>query len=548
MSPAKVEHIAIGAWTYVIGARPRLTLKESVGKSGVAVIGHWYDPRARGGKGAPKTKSTFTSIRNPDGHPRAGQVNSAVEQEVIKLAQQWHADLVAGNEPGATKVEHWNASEDEERAARTIREGFALYTGAGGRYHPGSTDRGDIVRAGQDCVAALGEASTWAGIVSMSAAETIWRYVQKRFAAENAKERPGVADTARQSNARRIAAPGSKPSDGSVWAKRCVQHFFSCANWLETRAKIPKGVCQRPDNWQAEFRVDWGRLTGRDLDAAAEIEGLRHTPDEAKRILVKLNDPRVDPRVRLHIMCGGDSLRAGQVTRCMRSDLDLNPVGEFGMGRLRVRGKGKKKGSVIDIDPELRAQIIYEITAGYLRECEAAFQSSGSDGISDYALFTQGRFVDGAIPVRPNRRYLKPASNRGMLEWFHELEALAGVEHQAGRAWYGLRRLWADLGEETLQTKRAKEVLSSHSRGSRMSEQVYQSKEDELAIREASRGRTAIREALTSGRISDGTALRGLVAQTLAVAEPDLLRRVLEVLGVPDPTRSGTEGESHAED
>lgn len=169
-------------------------------------------------------------------------------------------------------------------------------------------------------------------------------------------------------------------------------------------------------------------------------------------------------------------------------------------------------------------------------------------GFSDYALFAQGRFVRGAIPVRPNRKYLEPASNRGMLEWFHTLEALAGVEHQDGRAWYGLRRLWADLGEENLQTKRAKEVLSSHARGSRMSEQVYQSKEDERAIREASRGRTAIREALTSGRISDATALRGVVAQTLADAGPDMLRRILEVLGVPDPTRQGNEEETNAPD
>jgi hypothetical protein len=135
-----------------------------------------------------------------------------------------------------------------------------------------------------------------------------------------------------------------------------------------------------------------------------------------------------------------------------------------------------------------------------------------------------------------------------MLEWFHELEALAGVNHQDGRGWYGLRRLWADLGEEHLQTRRAKEVLSSHARGSRVSEQVYHSKEDERAIREASRGRAAIREALSTGRISDATALRGLVAQTLAVAEPELLRRALEVLGVPDPTRSGTEEDENAQD
>lgn len=143
----------------------------------------------------------------------------------------------------------------------------------------------------------------------------------------------------------------------------------------------------------------------------------------------------------------------------------------------------------------------------------------------------------GAVPVRANRKYLKPASNRGLLEWFHEFEDLAGVKHQEGRGWYGLRRLWSDLGEEHLKTKRAKEVLSSHARGSRVSEQVYQSKQDEQAIREASRGRAAIREALVDGRVSDATALRGAAAQALTAAGPDLLRQVLELLGVADPTR-----------
>jgi hypothetical protein len=220
----------------------------------------------------------------------------------------------------------------------------------------------------------------------------------------------------------------------------------------------------------------------------------------------------------------------------MRTDLDLRAVGEFALGRLRVRGRGKKKGSVIDIDSALRAQIDYEITAGYLRECERAYQGEGPDSISDYALFAQGRLVRGAVPVRPNGKYLSPLSKRGMLDFFHALEQFAGVDHVPGRGWYGLRRLWTDLGEEYLKSKRAKEMLSSHARGSRMSEQVYQSKEDELAIREAARGRAAIREALVTGQISDATALRIAVSQALQAADPTTLRRVLDVLGEPDPT------------
>ncbi|HWV58230.1 MAG TPA: hypothetical protein VNZ57_12325 [Longimicrobiales bacterium] len=280
------------------------------------------------------------------------------------------------------------------------------------------------------------------------------------------------------------------------------------------------------------------RLTGRDLDVAAEEEGERHTPEEAQRILAALDHPDVDPRIRLLILAGGDALRGGQVVRCMRSDLSLASVGEFGLGRLKVRGRGKKRGSVIDVDPVLRARLDYEMQAGYLRECEAAYVRGEID---DYALCAQGRLVGGAVPVRQNGRYLKWASDRGLLEWFCELEEIAGVEHVPGRGWYGLRRLWTDLAATHLESPRAMEILASHARGSRISETVYRSKEDELAIREASRGRAAIREALASGKVSEETALRSAVARAMSTAEPDTLRRVLALLAEADPTRPETD-------
>lgn len=61
-----------------------------------------------------------------------------------------------------------------EKAALTIREGFVLYTGHDGRYPPGTAgSRSDILRAGEDCVAALGEAATWAGVIPSAAAQAI---------------------------------------------------------------------------------------------------------------------------------------------------------------------------------------------------------------------------------------------------------------------------------------------------------------------------------------------------------------------------------------
>jgi hypothetical protein len=63
------------------------------------------------------------------------------------------------------------------------------------------------------------------------------------------------------------------------------------------------------------------------------------------------------------------------------------------------------------------------------------------------------------------------------------------------------------------------------------------STEDARARGEASRGRAAIREALMTGEISETTLLRTAVAEALRDAEVDALRRVLDALGVVDPTR-----------
>jgi hypothetical protein len=225
---------------------------------------------------------------------------------------------------------------------------------------------------------------------------------------------------------------------------------------------------------------------------------------------------------------GGDSLRSGQVRRARRIDLDLSACGEFGLGRLRVRGKGKKRGSWIDLDPVVRAQIDFEMKQGYLRECERAFRDGA---ITDYALMPQGRFVRGATPVRDNGRYLESVSRRTLLGYFHDLEDAAGVTHQPQRAWYGLRRLWADLGPEHVATTRAREILGSWARGSNVPQVVYENKQDESAIREASRARSAIREELRTGRLAELTELRSAVSTALSTCtHPETLRHLLRVL------------------
>jgi hypothetical protein len=520
---------AAGLWKFTIAAMPRLTMYEEVGKAGAIVWGRWWDPR-RGKSGAPVTKSTGLSIRFPVGHRRAGQIWPEREQEVLKLAHAWHDDLRSGRSPGGRPA-LLSGSEDAERSERTIREGFRLYLDLENGRYPAADDpsRGDIARAAEDIFAALGGDTTWTGRVPITAAQSIWRHIQRRFQEKNERDRKQAANN-RRNNTRKDQG-AEIVTDGATWAMRTCQHFFACAKWLGSRGHIPAGACDRPDDWMEEFKRDWRKLTDRDLDA--EREGPRFSPEEAGKLLDAITDDRVDPRLRINIYFGGDSLRAGQVRRSMRSHLDLGHVGEFGFGRLRVPGKGRKKGSTVDLDPRVRAQIDYEMDAGYLRELEAAYQAGT---IKEYALMPQGRFVQGATPVRPNRRYLLPISRRTLLDYFHKLEEIASVSHVPGRGWYGLRRLWTDLGEEHVKSSRGRELLSGHSRGSKVPEQVYRTKEDEAAIREAARGRAMIREALRSGTVSDVSTLRVEIVRAVnGISDVRVLRGVLELLERSDP-------------
>lgn len=532
---------APGEWRYQIPARPRLTMIEVVGKTGVVVWGRWFDPKA-GAKGAPKTKSTGKSIRFPEGHRRVGEVSPAREQEVMQLASVWHADLVAGREPGqGGQTETERAEKAAEQAGVTIAAGFRQFMDLSTGQYPRVDDpqRSDVLRSVGDITEALGADATWASLNPQAAAQAIWRHVHRRFAAgAQLAVEPSRNEKRSKSNRHRKGGSKAVATDGATWAKRTVQVFFAAAEWLRTRDHIPKDACLRPSRWQKAFGTDWRKLTGRDLDE--ETEGPRHTPEEAGRLLEALFDDLVDPRLRINILFGGDSLRAGQVRRSIRSDLDLGPCGEFGLGRLRVRGRGKKRGSFVDLDTTVRDAIDREMSIGYLRECEAAYQAGR---ITDYALMPQGRFVGGCTPVRANKRYLQPVAKRSMLDWFHSLEDVANVTHVDGRGWYGLRRLWSDLTPDHVKSARGREVMGGWARGSKVADQVYRTKEDEEAIREAARGRSAIREALRGGSMSEVSELRAAALQALgATTDPAILRDVLRLLGPEDPTSSDVAG------
>jgi hypothetical protein len=538
MSPqgAKKAQPAPGEWTHQITTRPKLTLREVVGKTGTVVRGEWWDGSV-GKKGAMRTRSTGMSVRFPPGHKREGQISPTREEEVKQLASGWHADLVAGRDPGAVPAPAPGGDEDP-RAHLTVVEGFGKYLDPDEGRYPDLTsqERRDVERAAEDAQRALGGDVVIASLVPAAAAQKIWRRVHKRFAddpaspplaAAKGRDRPNRQRRARA--ATRKGRPGRGPArrgDGATWAARAVHHFFACMDWLRSHGHIPENACLRPARWKTDFKADWRALTGRDLEE--ERERPRFSPEQAGRLLDAVTSDEVDPRLRINICFGGDSLRSGQVRRALRSDLDLSACGEFGLGRLRVRGRGKKRGSTIDLDRVVRAQIDHEMSEGYLRACEQAWQKGE---IPDYALMPGGRFVRGAVPVRHDGKYLLPISRRRLLDYFHALEDLAGVEHEEGRAWYGLRRLWSDVGPQHVESARGRELLGGWARGSNVPQRVYQTKDDELAIREASRARSVIREQLRTGSLAEVTELSTAVAGALsACTDPDVLRHLLQLL------------------
>jgi hypothetical protein len=86
-------------------------------------------------------------------------------------------------------------------------------------------------------------------------------------------------------------------------------------------------------------------------------------------------------------------------------------------------------------------------------------------------------------------------------------------------------------GAKLVVAIRAREILGSWARGSTVSQELYQTKQDELAIREAARARSAIREELRTGRLVDLTELRTAVSTALSTCtDPDALRNMLRVV------------------
>jgi integrase len=288
---------------------------------------------------------------------------------------------------------------------------------------------------------------------------------------------------------RRLAAK-SRDGRGARSAIYMCEMLYTVANWLREEQKIPDAVALPKRKWKERLRREWEEITGRRV----EVKRPRHSPEEVRRVFAAL--PEGDPRIHLLVELSAE-LRVGQAVRARRSDLDLGPVGAFGSGRFVVHGRGKKRGEIVDLFPELRALVDTMLNSGYLADAEAAYQRGD---IEDYFLFPAGRLRRGRATVaRCCGQHMVKTTLRDL---FHKVEERAGVEWVPGRAFYGLRRQATDLAPEFEQDARVLNRLSGHV-DSKTRERVYQDRESEALVARAAEARRRMREALREEKRPD---------------------------------------------
>jgi hypothetical protein len=150
----------------------------------------------------------------------------------------------------------------------------------------------------------------------------------------------------------------------------------------------------------------------------------------------------------------------------------------------RASGEARE---IVDLHPELRAGDEV-LSTGYLADAEAALQRG--EFADDYQ-FPADRIKEGrALVERCVGQPLGPTTIWGM---FRVLEEDAGVEHQQGRSFYGLRRQATDLAPE-FEQDRLRGHLDSATR-----KRVYQDPQNERVRARAARHAGRMRQHLVKG-------------------------------------------------
>ncbi|MDQ3605085.1 MAG: hypothetical protein M3418_02690 [Gemmatimonadota bacterium] len=337
----------------------------------------------------------------------------------------------------------------------SLREGVALALRAGTGMYPSETRHvRESRRLVERALALLGEGMTWDQLTP-------------------ARVQNLVRDLARQ----------SRNGQGRRTAEYLCDVLYGVGGWLREEGVIPEAAAVPRRNWKVRLKQEWETITG----TVVQVQRPRHSLEEVARIFASLT--RGDPRLELLIELAAE-LRAGQAVRAKRTDLELNATGGFGLGRFTVRGKGRKAGEVVDLHPELHAVVCDMLHEGYLSDAEIAYQQGD---IPDYNLFPAGRLKAGKALVE--RCVSSRLGEKSIRTMFHDLERLAGVTPQKGRAFYGLRRQATDMAPDFATDDRVLDRLTGHLDGATR-KQVYQDRESDEMRARAAKVRQSMRQRL----------------------------------------------------
>lgn len=382
----------------------------------------------------PKWESLGFTIRDERGRRRAKRMDEARQR-----AKERHTELATGRT--VTKAQ----------LPLTLQQGFDLAFSERGMYPVVNRHVQDTKKYTEIVMALLGPNTLWEN-VTPGMIRGMWRTL-----ARNAKEGTGARS-----------------------AELVVQTLFVVSRWLQGERQTERFPSTIP-RWREELKKEWERITGREVVR----KQLRFTREEMQALWAAL--PQADVRL-VPLLVLGAELRGGQVIRTMRSQCDLSPGAGVGNGVVLVKGSGRKGGAVLFLNPEERAVLDAMMRDGHLSLLEAAHQSGE---LPDYPLFPAGRLRAGKVP--PDRD-LRPMNRRTLRDLFTALEEAAGVEHVEGRALYGLRRLSADLAEDSGETDaRVLDRVGGWTPGSKMRQAIYQNQQDAGVLTRAAQVRKNIR-------------------------------------------------------
>lgn len=401
-------------WSIEVTRSPKCSMGERSDRPGIWVF--WWNP-ARGKAGVRDKIRWPLQVRDSDGH-----LDRALVRKADLELERIHAALVEGIDPRALReADRASGPERDDPRMLTIEEGFRMFFDrVDGAYAAQTKDVKELKRYRALIERFVGYGTTWSTL-DARAGTLLSRALADHY--------PG--DTGFRSSA------------------RAVDLLFRCADWLRSLRRIPVDACLRPSDWAATMRREW-----RDMGKKVRPSRPRFSQDELQTLLQSTD--KADPRIRRAFAIGPE-YRAANLRRVMRSHLDLDRIGLWGLGRLTLPGTGNKRGAVIDVDPALRERLDYDLEHGDLAHHEARYRRKQ---VSDYALM-------------PTRGKATPIRKRHFADLFAKYETAAGVDHEEGRGWNGLRRAMSDAMDETTDDQMVRNQSGAWAAGSSTRDRTY---------------------------------------------------------------------------